>query len=328
MIINSQPIWSFTAKKQLQLWYGHVSLLKDYVIGQWFVLKRNSGECLWEKEFSRPNAVFEIVDDVILATETRSDGPWTADFGCYGIALTNGELLWQWYGNGIRGAIAKSLDKIPVLTNELRPHFHGVCGNECATKQGDILEIHTGKFLRHESELSIPAKTFGAQTDAQKIYNGQAIEVSKGLLLSTREVRVKQEKQPNGVTMMTFPKATRPFGFILRNAQDQIVWDWSPEESNLFPVTNFYGWRLLDDKLILLCSEERATIPIRPEKPLVVKPNAAKYQLLVVDVFTGKVAQQFVVTQEKVISCRIEDMGSNGLLISHDNLHLRYYSIN
>ena len=325
MFLDPKPIWSFTANKHLHLWYGHVHLLNDYVVGQWFVLKRNSGECLWERGFQRANTIFEITDGVILASETRSDGPWTASFGCYGISLSSGDMLWRWYGNGIRGRLAKFLDCVPNYTNEFRPHFVGVRGNEFATKQGHILDIHTGRFLRREAEISIPQKNYEPQTAAQKIYNGQPVEVAPNLLLSTREARAKMGKLPSGITSMSFPKQKKPFGFVLRNTQGQTVWDWSPTELGLHPITNYYGWRLFENKLVVLCGEKSETVPIHSGKPLIVKPNATKYQLLLVDVLTGKVDQKIIVSKEKVDSCRIEDVDSKGILVGCGIRNLQFY---
>jgi len=326
MVLNPEPVWLFTAKKSLSLWYGHVHLLDDFVVGQWFVLKRNTGKCLWEREFQRANTILEIVDEVILASETRSDGPWTASFGCYGISLLSGEMLWRWYGDGIRGRLAKFFDCVPGFTNELRPHFDGVRGNEFATKQGHILDIRSGCLLRHETETSIPSKNYGLQTKAQRIYNGQQVEIAQGLLLSTREAGIKTEKLPSGMTSMSFPKQTRPFGFKLQNSQGQIVWDWSPTELGLHPITNFYGWRLIEDKLLLICGEEKATIPIQVEKPQFVKPNLTKYHLLCVDALTGRVDQNFIITKEAVDSCRIEDVDSSGFLVNTGKLNLQYFT--
>jgi hypothetical protein len=78
MLLDPEPLWSFAASKQLHLWYGHVHLLPEYAVGQSFVVNRNTGKCLWERQFQRANNIFEIVDGVILADEMRSDGPWTA----------------------------------------------------------------------------------------------------------------------------------------------------------------------------------------------------------------------------------------------------------
>jgi hypothetical protein len=326
LAINLEPKWSFTANKNLYLWYGHVSLLDDYVVGQWFALNRKSGECLWQREFPRANSIFEISDGVILASETRSDGPWTADFGCYGISLTSGEMLWQWTGKGIRGRLVRWLEKIPGYTNEYRPHFLGVRENECATTQGDILNIHTGKYLRSESEISIPRKNYSPQSDAKRVYRGQPVEISEGLYLSTRKPLVnKNEKLSGGVTSSSSPRPKTPFGFILCNSQKQVIWDWSPEEMGLKPISNYYGWRLVAKKLLLLCGEEEATVPINPDKPLIVKSNPTKYRLLQVDALTGRVDQNLMVTKEKVTTCRLEDVGSAGFLVSQDNRHLQYY---
>jgi hypothetical protein len=326
-MFNPEPTWSFGAKNQLTQWYGHVHLLKEHVIGQWFVLNRGTGECLWEHGFHRANSIFETVDDVILASEMRSDGPWTADFGCSGISLTKGELLWRWYGNGIWGRLVRALDYVPGFTNDLRTSFVGVRGTECATRRGDILDIRTGQKLRRESDVTAWKKDYASQTPSQNVYHGQRVEVCADRWLSLREAQVKVEQRADGVSVYSSPIKTRPFGFVLSDSQNKVLWDWSPEDINLKPITNFYGWRLVGTRLLVLGSEEPDTVPINPEKPVIVRRNLTRYHLLVVDALSGQVLQRLGVTTDKVSECRIEDANESGVLLSSDNKHLRYYAL-
>jgi hypothetical protein len=326
-MIDPKPSWSFAARKHLYLWYGHVHLLPEYAIGQWFAVKRNSGECLWENGFDRTNNIFEITNGVILADETRSDGPWTASFGCYAISLATGAVLWKWHGTGVRGILSRVLEPVTIATSEFRPGFYGIRGNEAVTKQGHVLDLQTGMLLRREKEISIPRKNYEAETAAQRIYGGQPVAIGDNLSLSTREPGRLKEKRPDGILMISHPKPTRPFGFILRNHRGQTVWDWSPSEAGLHPVTNYFGWRLVGSELFILCAEGPTTVPINPQKPMIVRRCAAKYRLLCLDALTGKVVQDIPLTEKPLNSCRIEDVDQAGMLISHDERVLNYYSL-
>ena len=68
------------------------------------------------------NTIRAIADGVIVVlSEMRSDGPWTADFGVYAIALESGDLLWTSHREGLAGTVCKAaLDHVPGFTNELR----------------------------------------------------------------------------------------------------------------------------------------------------------------------------------------------------------------
>lgn len=321
-MIDPKPSWSFTAKEHLRLSYGHVHLLTDHVVGQWFVLNRNSGERLWERDFRRVNTIFEITNGVILVAETRSDGPWTADFGCYGISLATGAMLWRWYGCGVRGALARLFEQLPAVTNELRPGFYGVRGTEVATAQGHILDLLTGKLLRHESPISIPKKDYNVRSAAQKVYDGDAVEIGQNAFISTREPLTRREKRSNGRTMISTPKLTRPFGFVLRNEQGRVIWDWSPEDLGLHPLTRYYGWRLVRSKLLVLGGEEPPKIPTVPDS---LRMRATKYHLIVLNALDGDVTENVSISDEWAESCRIEDVDEKGVLISRNNRCLDYY---
>ncbi len=325
-MVNPEPVWSFRAKNHLIQWYGHVHLLSAHVVGQWFSLNRKTGECLWEHGFHRANAIFDTVDDVILASETRSDGPWTADFGCCGISVTKGVVLWRWSGNGIWGRMVRALDFVPGFTNDFRTSFAGMRGAECATHRGDILDVRTGQWVRRESDITSWKKDYSPQTPSQKMYYGQRVEILPNKWLSLREAQVKVEKRADGGSVHSFPKKTRPFGFVMNDSQNKLLWDWSLEELKLKPITNFCGWRVIGTRLLVLGGEESDTVPIDPQKPFIVKRNPTRYHLLVIDTLSGQILKKLSVATEKVTECRIEDADELGVLLSHDNKNLKYFT--
>ena len=94
-MIDRDPVWRFSSDRQLTQWYGHVQLLPSCAIGQWFCVDRQSGDLKWQRQHFRASSICGFDSGVIVAYEMRSDGPWTAGFGCYGLSLESGELVWS-----------------------------------------------------------------------------------------------------------------------------------------------------------------------------------------------------------------------------------------
>jgi hypothetical protein len=317
-MVISEPIWSFTAKKTVYQWYGHAYLLENHVVGQWFTLKRETGQCLWEHDFGRPNTIFGFSDEVILASEMRSDGPWTADFGCYGISLASGKQLWRWYGKGWWGRFLELLDHIPGFTNDLRASLVGIKGKECITDNGHVLEIKSGKWLRKEADTANwEAKPY-PQTNAEKIYDNRQIQIESGKWVSTRNGKMRMPRK--------FVMSDEHFGFRLIADNGALLWDWGVEKIGLNPLVNYFGWRLMGTEILMLAGEEPDCVPIKRSEPLFVKPNPTKYHLVVLDALTGNVLQRLPVSLEKVTDCRIEDVDEKGFLLSYDNKQLNYFA--
>ncbi len=146
-MIESTPAWSFGSKKPLTKWYGHVHLLADCVVGQWFCADRTTGKLRWRGKLLRPNTILGFDSGVIVASEMRSDGLWTADFGCYGISLEDGRLLWTSHGSGLWGRIVRLLDFVPGFTNELRDTPHHVQNGKVFCNSGRVLDVKSGMLL-------------------------------------------------------------------------------------------------------------------------------------------------------------------------------------
>lgn len=77
-MLDEIPSWTFSSSKPLTQWYGHVHLLRDHAVGQWFCVHRESGQLMWQHAMLRANDICNIDSGVIVASEMRSDGPWTA----------------------------------------------------------------------------------------------------------------------------------------------------------------------------------------------------------------------------------------------------------
>ena len=140
--------WHFDARHHLYQWYGRVQIVGRHAVGQWFCVDLDSGRCLWERRLPRANTIRAIADGVIVASEMRSDGPWTADFGVYAIALESGELLWTSHREGLAGTVCKLLDHVPGFTNERRDRPNRVHDGEVLCESGRVLDLRSGRLLR------------------------------------------------------------------------------------------------------------------------------------------------------------------------------------
>lgn len=169
-MIEPNPRWSFAADRSL-IWYGHTQLLSDRVIGPWFCLDRETGSLIWQRTFRRPNTIRGVSERVIVASETRSDGPWTADFGCYGICMKTGKLLWTSHAPGWWGRAVRLFDYIPGFTNELRDTPHHIRGSEVFCTSGRVVDLLTGTNLRRVPPEEV--QQFQAhRSEAQRLYDG------------------------------------------------------------------------------------------------------------------------------------------------------------
>jgi hypothetical protein len=144
-MLEAMPAWTCTARYTLTQWYGHVHLLPGRALGQWLCIDRSDGHALWQKRFWRPNTIRNVADGVIIASETRSDGPWTLEFGCYGISLETGQLLWTVHARGMWGRLLRLLDFVPAFTNDLRDAPAFVQGSEVVCASGRLLDVRTGR---------------------------------------------------------------------------------------------------------------------------------------------------------------------------------------
>lgn len=314
-MIAENPQWSFRVRHNLTKWYGHVQLTPTRAVGQWFAIDRQTGQCLWEKRFWRANNVVQLVGGIILADETRSDGPWTMGFGCYAIEESSGKLLWQWHGRGVWGHLVRALDWVPGFTNELRPTVIGVRGSECIVSSGWVLDLQTGRPLRKERDFEPWKKPPWPQTPAEILYAKKAMEIAPGLTLATYSPK-KDASRPS-----------RPEGALdvrLTGADGATVWQWGPYQLGLHGKTNYYGWRLLGSRILFICGEEPEHLP-HPTKKHYAVNNPTAYHLVVIDTFTGGLIQRLPVTDGKVRECRIEDVDEHGVLISEDGKRLSYY---
>jgi hypothetical protein len=229
----------------LALWYGHVELLKRHVVGQWFCLDRDSGSCFWDRRFWRINAIQAVADGVIVGSETRSDGPWTAGFGCYGIDLETGKLRWVSHRNGVWGKLVRMLDFFPGFTNELRDVPLSVEDRQVFCASGRVLDIQTGKLLRMEQHKR-ETVAFQDRSDAHRLYmthnttpRPDPIEVSKEQFISHRHPDDSEEDDGK-------PRSVRDRPLYGFDAKGTILWEFKLDSMGFFDEGNFFAYRLVN----------------------------------------------------------------------------------
>lgn len=314
-MLTTEPRWTFASKKPLTQWYGNVQLLDHHVVGQWFCLARESGELKWQHRIFRANAICEVDSGVIVASEVRSDGPWTDQFGCYGISLDDGRLLWTSHGSGVWGWFQRVLDFVPGYTNEFRDSPHHVKDGRIFCHSGRVLDVYTGKTLERTAPDSV-SSCERAETLAQSLYGTSVsreqkkVSIGNGILLfhpAAEEGRTRADWE-----------------IIAENESGEQVWRLPIKETKRHIDGDFYSYRLAMPYLYLVVSDERRYRP-HPTKPYYVQPNPTLWHLMAVSVRNGNVVQDISLGTEVLEECRIEDVDDRGLLTSSSSRELLYF---
>lgn len=314
------PRWTVSPKHGLTQWYGHVHLLRDSVAGQWFAARREDGILLWEQRHPRANTVRDISEEhgVILATEMRSDGPWTADFGCYAIALDTGELLWCNHGSGARRGILRVLDFVPGFTNEIRDTACAIRDGQCLCESGRILDLHSGNPLGQLPKEEVDAiRQERMLARAEPLYHSGEVDLPElGLRVSnhTREADGSVRRRRGQLHL----EAT--------DAEESSVWSFDIAATKYHVDGNFYSYRLIPPYVYLVVSED-VQWKGHPKRPNTSLPNASAYHLLTLDVRSGEFVQDMRIREMPCESARIEDVDDTGLLISMDGETLFYFDL-
>ncbi len=306
-MVNEEAKWQYTTSNSLTQWYGHVQLLEDKALGQWFCADLQTGELLWDRHLRRPNTICGVSENVIVASEMRSDGPWTLTFGCYGISLATGELLWTAHRNR-GGKFLRLMDFIPGFTNELRDKPVAVQGSECLCEKGSVIDVNTGRFLRKVSPSDHFTKTNGDQSASWILYSKRRVMLENGELLAHSPDRNCPREQ----------RTSKGFHLARLRSDDEQLWHFHLEKENHFIEGNYFSYRHHGDYMFLLVSDRPAYVPIDPEKPNCVKPNPRRNFLWVLDLQTGNICQKIALSEETQEECRIEDVNDQFLLIRRE----------
>lgn len=317
-MLASKARWEATPAQGLTQWYGHVHLLERVVVGQWFAADRTDGALQWEHRHGRANTIRAISEEhsVIVATEMRSDGPWTADFGCYAISLETGELLWCNHGRGARNGILRVLDFVPGYTNELRDTACAIRDGQCICESGRVLDLNTGESLGQLSTNEVNAirrERLLARTEP--LYSSGEIDLPEyGLRLSNHTQEIDGGVRHRRGTLQL--EAT--------DAEGLSVWTFDIAATKYHIDGNFYSYRLVPPYVYLVVSED-VQWKNHPKRPHTSLPNATAYHMLTLDVRSGELIQDMRIREMPSESARIEDVDDTGLLISVDGKRLLYF---
>ena len=298
-----EPQWTYSNSRRLTKWYGHVDYYGQYVIGQWFALDAQTGAEHWSRTFYRPTTVCDCAHDVIVASETRSDGPWTAGFGIYGIDAQTGQLLWANHGRGLWGKLLRCLDYVPGFTNEFRDVPQRIVNGHVVTAAGRCLNVRTG---HHNPTLNITIPDGNARTRAdQKLYDDKSFEF-------------------NGSTICV-QGSRDDFVIKRRDRAGNDIWTFAAAERSLHVDGNYYSYRLHGDHIFIVLGDAPNYVPIKASNPVYVKSNPANYQMGVLDISSGECKLYPLVNAEQRTECRIETIRDDRVLVSCDGTQLTQY---
>ena len=192
-MISNSPAWEFSPENELVQWYGHVDFYGDRVLGQWFCLDAKSGRLLWERSMSAPNTVIGVTDGVIVASEMQSGGPWTLNFGCYGISLETGESLWesQYDSDPADGWLARIFKAVYSTFIDVSDSPRDVKDSKVWCESGRILNASDGTLIAREDPGEMKKKETLHDSDdpAWKLYNGERliIDTAGSLMISIKK---------------------------------------------------------------------------------------------------------------------------------------------
>ncbi|MDX1946498.1 MAG: hypothetical protein SFU86_13945 [Pirellulaceae bacterium] len=298
------PRWTYSNSSRLSKWYGHVEYYGPYVIGQWFALNAETGAEYWSRRFFRPTTVCDCAHDVIVASETRSDGPWVFDFGIYGIHAQTGKLLWTNHGRGLWGRMLRCFDYVPGFTNEFRDAPERVVGRYVVTSAGRFLDIGTG----HQCPSPV----------LEKPHCGDRLALN-------RELYDNKSLAMDGDTILVQGHHD-DFVILRRDKSGREFWRFAAKERGLHVDGNFYSYRLHNGRIFIILGDAPKYVRIKASSPYV-KRSPANYYMGILNVSTGK-CDLFPLAEAKLrTECRIESIRDDRVLISCDDTQLVEYSV-
>lgn len=300
-----EPRWTYSNPRGLTKWYGHVDYYGRYVIGQWFALDADTGTEYWSHGFLRPTTVCGCAHDVIVACETRSDGPWTAGFGIYGIDARTGRLLWINHARGLWGKLLRCFDYVPGFTNEFRDVPKCLVDQYVVTGRGRILDVLTGR--------ECPSVDIKDQTRDDRSRSEQELYDNKSLEIHGDTIKVEDSSDD--------------FVILRRDGNGRDVWRFAAKECSLHVDGSYYSYRFHDGFIFIILGDAPNYVPINEGKPLYVRPNPADYQMGIVDVSSGECRLFPLANARQRKECRIEAIRDSRILVTCDGTQLAEYEI-
>ena len=299
-MIVDKPSWRFTARDALTDWYGHVHLADGKAIGQWFCVDLQSGRRLWEHTFEGPNTICGISDGVIVATETKSGGPWTASFGAWGISVETGKLLWPARREVSWGR--RLLELLPGVGPPVPGTAVHVAGSLCFCEGGKVLNIRSGDVVGGYATDPEEWRAKAEEKDAsQNLYTGRSCRLDNGDVLS------HGSEDDEGFHLLR----------IAPNGESR--WHFDLGREGHFITGNYYSYRYRDGFVYMVVSDRYRELTFDPTKP-----HDGHYFLWTLDVQTGRLCQK-VTIPDWAGECRIEDVDERHILVSTANKMLFCY---
>lgn len=298
-----QERWTYKNGSGLTKWYGHVDYYDQYVIGQWFVLNAETGVEYWSRRFFRPNTVIGCTNDVIVASEMRSDGPWTCGFGIYAIDVQTGELRWTNHGRGLWGNFVRWLDYVPGFTNEIRDSPDYIVDQYVVTRKQRVLDASDGRDCPPISGMDL-SKPEQSRVD-RLLYD------HKSLSLNGDEIKV--EGHGNDFAVCRLDSAGRE------------SWRFNAEDSAMYVDGNYYSYRYNNGHIYIVLGDAPKYVPRNADRAMLVKPNPASYQLGVLNTVSGEIDLYQLKDATDRKECRIEAVRDARVLVSCDGTQLVEY---
>lgn len=338
--------WRYRSNRPLTKWYGNVGFYENRVLGQWVCLDRESGRLLWQHDFVRPNSVVGVSGSVIVATEWRFDGPSMSCFGCYGIDLETGAIIWVSHRrSGIVNTLLTLVDYLPFYVNGFRDEPVKVKGQKVVCRSGRILDMQTGKDIRleknQELEQCFPEKTApeelfesGLKPDLSKIqispnrylsHKAGPVDMPDDIrekLLGGRVDEISDEELFEHVL-----SKMQDFSLFCLDDENKVIWSFSAEEAGLSINRDYRHYRFHDGKVYVIASAETKTGNPSTRNNSAQQGSGAYYRLLELDTGSGRITRQVDLHDSPLSSCDIQDIGDDGIFIRCDEKELICYAI-
>src|SRR5579862_3812035 len=307
-MVHATAAWRYRAEHWLSLGYGHVHLLPDHVLGQWFCVERQSGRMRWDRPVAKADSVIGVSEGVIIASEMRMSGPATYSYGVFAISLETGELLWTSHFAG-RGGRAFLKAVASWFGIDFSDYAAGVRGSECITAAGRILDLHSGKELRLEPPSAGEKwpSFWTLKSPAWQLYGRHPVDCGSCRILrhGLPGAPKKEGVGPDGT-----------FNLFLSDEQGRPLWSFDIATTGHHMGGNYFSYRFNDGFVYMVVSDRPQTVPIDPRQPLIVKRNPVHYFLWALDIETGEICQKVQISEEETTCCRIEDLDERSVLVS------------
>lgn len=282
-----EPKWTHRTHTSPIRWYGRVTLLPDHVLGPWMCLDRGSGKLLWRRNYWRPNTVAGIGAGVVVAYESRQDGPMLpGSYGCYGISLETGVSLWTSHYDGLWGMATYLMDFVPEFTNGWRDTPGYVEADQVFTWCGRILDARTGRRMGSVD----PAEVEKEVVRRRKRHDFMALA--------------------DGWTLRPTKPGCFPTEYQVERPDGSVSWRTSFETSERYVE----GWLASDRCLYVIASDKPNCCSDTPEAQDYT-PGPYHWRLMTYDARSGALLQDFPLGTKPWWICRIEDIDDSGFLL-------------